>query len=62
MVLDVHGKNLPVPSFFQVYNFGGGNGDKNREIVYSEFTEDTPALFISIMNIVMILVASYLMI
>lgn len=44
MVLDVHGKNLPVPSFFQVYNFGGGNGDKNREIVYSEFTEDTPAL------------------
>lgn len=44
MVLDVHGKNLPVPSFFQVYNFGGGNGDKDREIVYSEFTEDTPAL------------------
>jgi len=42
--LNVHGKQLPVPSFFQVYNYGGGNGDKDREIVYSEFTEDTPAL------------------
>lgn len=42
--LDVHGKKLPVPSFFQVYNYGGGNGDKDREIVYSEFTADTPAL------------------
>ena len=42
--LDVHGKQLPVPSFFQVYNYGGGNGDKDREIVYSEFTADTPAL------------------
>ena len=42
--LNVHSKKLPIPSFFQVYNFGGGNGDKDREIVYSEFTEDTPAL------------------
>lgn len=42
--IDVHGKKLPVPSFFQVYNYGGGNGDKDREIVYSEFTDDTPAL------------------
>lgn len=42
--LDIHGKQLPVPSFFQVYNYGGGNGDKDREIVYSEFTSDTPAL------------------
>lgn len=42
--LDVHGKQLPVPSFFQVYNYGGGNGDKNREIVYAELTADTPAL------------------
>lgn len=42
--INVHEKKLPVPSFFQVYNFGGGNGDKDREIVYSEFTEDTPAL------------------
>ncbi len=41
---NVHGKKLPVPSFFQVYNYGGGNGDKDREIVYSEFTGDTPAL------------------
>jgi len=40
----VHEKILPIPSFFQVYNFGGGNGDKDREIVYSELTEDTPAL------------------
>lgn len=42
--LQVHDKKLPVPSFFQVYNYGGGNGDKDREIVYSEFTSDTPAL------------------
>lgn len=42
--LDVHNKKLPVPSFFQVYNFGGGNGDKDREVVYSELTDDTPAL------------------
>ncbi len=41
---DVHGKRLPIPSFFQVYNYGGGNGDKDREIVYSEFTGNTPAL------------------
>lgn len=40
----VHGKKLPVPSFFQVYNYGGGNGDKDREIVYAEMTGDTPAL------------------
>lgn len=42
--LNVHNKKLPIPSFFQVYNFGGGNGDKDREVVYSEFTDDTPAL------------------
>lgn len=42
--LNVHDKKLSVPSFFQVYNYGGGNGDKDREIVYAEFTEDTPAL------------------
>ena len=41
---DVHGKLLPAPSFFQVYNYGGGNGDKDREIVYAELTKDTPAL------------------
>ena len=40
----IHNKKLPIPSFFQVYNFGGGNGDKDREIVYAELTEDTPAL------------------
>lgn len=42
--LSVHNKKLPIPSFFQVYNFGGGNGDKDREIVYAELTDDTPAL------------------
>lgn len=42
--LTINNKRLPIPSFFQVYNFGGGNGDKDREIVYAEFTENTPAL------------------
>lgn len=42
--MNVHGKELPIPSFFQVYNFGGGNGDKDREIVYAELTGNTPAL------------------
>ena len=37
-------KKLPIPSFFQVYNFGGGNGDKDREIVYAELSDNTPAL------------------
>ena len=40
----LHNKELPIPSFFQVYNFGGGFGDKSREIVYAELTSDTPAL------------------
>ena len=42
--MNVHGKDLPVPSFFQVYNYGGGNVDKGREIVYAELTGNTPAL------------------
>lgn len=42
--MNVHGKDLPIPSFFQVYNYGGGNGDKDREIVYAELTGNTPAL------------------
>lgn len=42
--LNINDKQLPIPSFFQVYNFGGGNGDKDREIVYAELTKDTPAL------------------
>ena len=42
--LNIHDKKLPIPSFFQVYNYGGGNGDKDREIVYAELTGDTPAL------------------
>lgn len=44
MYYDVHGKKLIVPSFFQVYNFGGGAGDKSREIVYAELTQGIPAL------------------
>lgn len=44
MNINIHGKELPIPSFFQVYNYGGGNGDKDREIVYAELTGDTPAL------------------
>jgi len=43
--LQIHDKRLPVPSFFQVLNFGGGAGDKSREIVYADITENTPALF-----------------
>ena len=42
--LELHNKKLPIPSFFQVYNYGGGFGDKDREIVYAELTGDTPAL------------------
>ncbi len=41
----IHEKHLPIPSFFQVYNYGGGFGDKTREIVYAELTGNTPALF-----------------
>lgn len=40
----VNGKTLPIPSFFQVYNYGGGFGDKSREVVYADMTTDTPAL------------------
>lgn len=46
MHYEIHNKKLPIPSFFQVYNFGGGRGDKDREIVYSEFTKDTPGITI----------------
>ena len=42
--IKLNDKRLPIPSFFQVYNFGGGNGDKDREIVYAELTDDIPAL------------------
>ena len=42
--IELNNKKLPIPSFFQVYNFGGGNGDKDREIVYAELTDDIPAL------------------
>ena len=42
--LELNNKLLPIPSFFQVYNFGGGNGDKDSDIVYAELTSNTPAL------------------
>lgn len=42
--INLNNKKLPIPSFFQVYNFGGGNGDKDREIVYAELSDNTPAL------------------
>ena len=41
---NINDKKLPIPSFFQVYNYGGGAGDKCREIVYANLTKDTPAL------------------
>lgn len=40
----INDKILPIPSFFQVYNYGGGFGDKSREVVYADLTADTPAL------------------
>lgn len=42
--LKIHGKQLPVPSFFQVMNYGGGFQDKTREVVYADLTEDVPLL------------------
>jgi len=41
---EINNKKLPIPSFFQVLNYGGGMGDKTREIVYSNLTKDTPVL------------------
>lgn len=43
--LRLHGKTLQTPSFFQIYNYGGGFGHKTREMVYADLTGDTPALF-----------------
>lgn len=43
-VLNVHNKQLPVPSFFQVMNYGGGFQDKTREVVYADLTSDVPLL------------------
>lgn len=40
----IHNKTLPIPSFFQVFNYGGGAGDKTRELVYASLSGDTPAL------------------
>ena len=42
--ININGKILPIPSFFQVYNFGGGGGDKSRELIYADLTNNTPAL------------------
>lgn len=43
-MLKVHGKELPVPSFFQVMNYGGGFQDKTREVVYADLTGDAALL------------------
>lgn len=40
-----NGKNLSNPSFFTISNFGGGGGDKFREVVYKKLTVDTPTLY-----------------
>ncbi len=42
--ITIHNKTLPIPSFFQVFNYGGGAGDKTRELVYARLSGDTPAL------------------
>ena len=42
--ISIHNKVLPIPSFFQVFNYGGGAGDKTRELVYAGLSDDTPAL------------------
>ena len=41
--LRLHGKTLQTPSFFQIYNYGGGFGHKTREMLYADLTGDTPA-------------------
>jgi len=37
---NVHGKELPVPSFFMIYNIGGGGGDRTRSVVYMDLYND----------------------
>lgn len=42
--ININGKELPVPSFFQVMNYGGGYQDKTREVVYADLTSEVPLL------------------
>lgn len=43
-MIEIHRKQLPIPSFFQVMNYGGGFQDKTREVVYADLTRDVPLL------------------
>lgn len=43
-MIEIHQKKLPVPSFFQVMNYGGGFQDKTREVVYADLTKGVPLL------------------
>jgi len=41
----VHNKYLPVPSFFMIYNIGGGGGDRTRSVVYMDLYNKIPQLY-----------------
>ncbi len=41
----VHNKNLPVPSFFMIYNIGGGGADRTRSVVYMDLYKGIPQLY-----------------
>ena len=43
--LKVHNKDLPVPSFFMIYNIGGGGGDRTRSVVYMDLYNKIPQLY-----------------
>ena len=43
--LNVHGKDLPIPSFFMIYNIGGGGGDRTRSVVYMDLYNKIPQLY-----------------
>ena len=42
---NVHNKDLPVPSFFMIYNIGGGGGDRTRSVVYMDLYNKIPQLY-----------------
>ena len=41
----IHNKDLPVPSFFMIYNIGGGGGDRTRAVVYMDLYNRIPQLY-----------------
>ena len=41
----VHNKDLPVPSFFMIYNIGGGGADRTRALVYMDLYNKIPQLY-----------------